>query len=140
MVSVSWPPLSELDEAVVRGFIRRRPAVVALGLDDGAVDGECAALCDALATICSTIQIPALTGSGLPDMLPSIPARSLVLLLGRSRLRFARVLIRRSAVPLTVLWRGYVDRSSDHRIETELLPDRLVQRWGVFEVPAVEED
>lgn len=133
VLSVSGGPLSDLDEAVLRGFMRGRSVVVALGLVG---DDERAALRDALTALAPTVALPAHTPVEVVDLLPTLPADALVLLLGRSRVAYARRLIRTAPVPLTLLWRGYVDRDRDHRIETLRVPDRLVQRWAVFDVPA----
>lgn len=132
MASVSRAPLSDLDAAVLRGFVRGRPAVVAPGL---AGRDERAALGDALRTLDPAIALPAGVPRDLPPLLAALPPRSLVLLLGAARPATARAVIAHAPRPVTLLWRGYVDRPRDHGIEQLVLPDRLVQRWAVFELP-----
>lgn len=133
MASVTGAPLSDLDEAVLRGFAHGRPAVIAPGL---AGRDERAAVRDALRAFDPAIALPAEAPRELPAHLAALPPGALVLLMGAARLATARAVIAHAPRPVTLLWRGYVDRSRDHRIEQLVLPDRLVQRWAVFELPA----
>lgn len=133
MASVTGAPLSDLDEAVLRGFAHGRPAVIAPGL---AGRDERAAVRDALRELDPAIALPAEAPRALPVLLATLPPGALVLLMGAARLATARAVIAHAPRPVTLLWRGYVDRSRDHRIEQLVLPDRLVQRWAVFELPA----
>lgn len=133
MASVTGAPLSDLDEAVLRGFVRGRPAVIAPGL---AGRDERAAVRDALRALDPAIALPAEAPRELPALLAALPPGALVLLMGAARLATARAVIAHAPRPVTLLWRGYVDRSRDHRIEQLVLPERLVQRWAVFELPA----
>lgn len=132
MQRVSGPSLSVFDEGVIRGFVRGRSSIFAPGL---AGHASVTVLVEQLRALAPDAVVPATAPGELPGLLAALPARSLVVLLGRARLATARAVIDNVPGPVTILWRGYVDRPRDHRIETMLLPDQLVQRWAVFELP-----
>lgn len=126
MARVAGREISSLDRAVLRGWARGRSHALVLGPVERA---------DAIADLVPITTLEPVTLAELSEHVRVLDAGALIVNAGARRFEAMRTIRREASVPMTVLWSGYAHRFRDHRIEAEVVPSRLIDRWAVFELP-----